>query len=102
MKKMTVAILITAVAVLLALGGYQLNTFTRGGRTQLVLAGESFVSGADAIQKANTIIKNAAACGCRAISVGGYGAADAGMVVGVPVLLDCPSGTTLLPIGTCQ
>lgn len=102
MKRMTVAMLVTAVAVPLSLGGCQFNPLPQGGRTQIVLSGESFVSGAEAIQKANTIIGNAAACGCRAISVGGYGAADEGMVVGVPVLLDCPSGTTLLPLGTCQ
>lgn len=100
MKRFTVAVLVAAVAVPLTLGGCRLDSAR--GRTQIILTGESFVSGSDAVQKANTIIKNSAACGCRAISIGGYGAADEGMVVGVPILLDCPSGTTLFPIGTCQ
>lgn len=44
-------------------------------------------------------ISNAAGSGCRAVSVGGYGAGGEGLVIGVPVLLDCPQGTRLLPTG---
>jgi hypothetical protein len=71
----------------------------RSGGTQIVLLGESFASGSEAVNEVNTAIANAAAAGCEAISVGGYGAAGEGLVIGVPVLVDCPRGTTLLPNG---
>lgn len=70
------------------------------GGTQVVVLGESFASGSEAVNEVNGAVANAAAAGCRAISVGGYGAAGEGLVIGVPVLLDCPRGTVLLPNGT--
>lgn len=65
--------------------------------TQIVIVGESFASGAEAVREANNLIASAAGSGCEAISVGGYGAGGEGLVIGVPVLLDCPLGTQLPP-----
>ena len=67
--------------------------------SQVILVGESFASGAEAVREANNFIGNAAGSGCKAISVGGYGAGGEGLIIGVPVLLDCPLGTQLLPNG---
>lgn len=68
--------------------------------TQIVLLGESFASGAEAVKEVNNAVANATSSGCKAISVGGYGAALDGFVIGVPVLVECPLGTQLLPDGT--
>ena len=101
MRRITVVSLVAIVAILVTLGGCQLFRSTPQGGTQVIVVGESFVSGSEAVQEANNFVTNAAACGCRAISVGGYGAGGEALVFGVPVLLDCPSATTLLPDGTC-
>ena len=70
--------------------------------TQIVLLAESAGSGSIAVGSVNNIIGNANVSGCKAISVGGYGMAPEGtaMLVGIPVLVDCPTGTDLLPDGT--
>ena len=68
--------------------------------TQFVLLGDSAVTGAEAVQEANNKIANAAGSGCKAISVGGYGVVAETLEIGIPVLVDCPAGTTLLPDGT--
>ena len=70
--------------------------------TEIVLIGDSFATGAEAAIEANNIIQNAAAGGCKAISVGGYGAAAEGKEIGVVVLVQCPQGTRLLPNGQVQ
>ncbi len=67
--------------------------------TQIVVVGESFASGAEAAQEVNNFIANAAASGCKAISVGGYAAGGEGLVIGIPVLLDCPLGTAIITTG---
>jgi hypothetical protein len=72
--------------------------------TQVVVVGESGASGAEAAREANNFIANAEASGCDAVSVGGYAAGarseGGGLLIGIPVLLDCPPGTRLLPDGT--
>ena len=72
--------------------------------TQIVLLGESFATGSEAVREVNLAIQNAATSNCQAISVGGYAAAgdfiERGLVIGVPVLVECPQGTRLLPNGT--
>lgn len=68
--------------------------------TQFVLVGESSASGEDAANEANIKVKNAAGSGCNAISVGGYATGGEGLIIGVPVLVDCPLNTRLLPNGT--
>lgn len=70
--------------------------------TQFVLVGTSFATGDQAAIEANNMIRNAAAGNCRAISVGGYGAAAEGKEIGVIVLVECPQGVTLLPNGQVQ
>ena len=76
--------------------------YSRGN--QFVLLGESTIPGSSAVGEVNVKIKNANAGGCKAISVGGYGlggASETGgsSLIGVPVLVDCPKGTDLLPNG---
>jgi hypothetical protein len=61
--------------------------------TQIIVVGESHASGAEAAKEANNLIKNAAGKGCHAISVGGYATGGEGLIIGIPVLLDCPPGT---------
>ena len=70
--------------------------------SQFVLLGESTVPGSMAVAEVNIRISNANASGCKAISVGGYGLdpKETATVIGVPVLVDCPAGTNLLPDGT--
>ena len=67
---------------------------------QIVLLGESNASGEAAVQQANLAVANAAGSGCNAISVGGYATGGEGLVFGVPVLVECPTGTQLLPNGS--
>jgi len=67
--------------------------------TQIVVLGESFAAGSEAVNEVNLAIANASAAGCEAVSVGGYAAGGEGLIIGVPVLLDCPLGTQLLPTG---
>ena len=68
---------------------------------QWIVAGQSSVSGDEAVREANNFVANAAAHGCKAISVGGFGAGGEGLIIGVPVLLDCPLGApALTPTGT--
>jgi hypothetical protein len=87
--------LCTGIAVIMFLSGCSVGT-------QYVLVGEAPLPGGRAVAVANNMISNANASGCKAISVGGYGLApdDAVAVVGIPVLVDCPKGTKLLPDGT--
>ncbi len=75
-----------------------------GTGNQVILLGESTIPGSDAVGEVNRAIQNAKAAGCNAISVGGYGLAiqqglegRAGSLIGVPVLVECPAGVTLLP-----
>ncbi len=71
---------------------------------QFVLLGESTIPGTQAVAEANIRVANANAAGCRAVSVGGYGLGrggeGSGTLVGVPVLVSCPSTVRLLPNGT--
>lgn len=95
----------STIIVLLSLGlvimaGCSQRAQTPPPGTQIVLLGESFASGPEAVQEANNVIANAAGSGCKAISVGGYGAGLEGLVIGIPVLVECPQGTQLLPDGT--
>ena len=68
---------------------------------QQVLLGNSFASGDEATAEVNLKIANANAAGCKAISVGGYGlgGGETGKEIGIPVLMECPTGVDLLPNG---
>jgi hypothetical protein len=70
-----------------------------GTGNQVVLLGEATIPGSQAVGEANVAIRNANAAGCNAISVGGYGLAGEGTLIGIPVLVECPKGVTLLPNG---
>ncbi len=76
-----------------------LSACTSGTGNQVVLLGEATIPGSQAVGEANVAIRNANAAGCNAISVGGYGLAGEGTLVGVPVLVECPAGVRLLPNG---
>ncbi len=71
---------------------------------QFVLLGESTIPGTQAVAEATIRVANANAAGCRAVSVGGYGLGSGGegggTLIGVPVLVSCPSNVRLLPDGT--
>lgn len=71
--------------------------------TQVVVVGESGATGAEAANEVNRFIATAEQSGCEAISVGGYAAGaraeGGGLLIGIPVLLECPQGTNLLPNG---
>lgn len=83
--------------------GALLAACTGPSGTQIVVVGESGATGAEASNEVNNIIINAERSGCEAISVGGYGAGarveGGGLLIGIPVLLECPQGTILLPAG---
>jgi uncharacterized protein YceK len=80
------------IAVVLLLSGC-------GTGNQFILLGEGTIPGSQAVGEANVAVKNANAAGCNAISVGGYGLAGEGTLIGVPVLVECPAGVRLLPNG---
>jgi len=84
--------------------GLLVGACTLPSGTQIVVVGESGASGSEASNEVNMIIANAERSGCEAISVGGYGAGarveGGGLLIGIPVLLECPQGTILLPDGT--
>ena len=70
-----------------------------GTGNQIVLLGEGTIPGSQAVGEANVAIRNANAAGCNAISVGGYGLDGEGTLIGIPVLVECPKGVSLLPNG---
>lgn len=67
--------------------------------TSHVVIGESFATGAEAAQELQLAINRAQTVGCRAISVGGYGAGGEGMVIGIAALMSCPGDIDLIPTG---
>lgn len=76
-----------------------------GPSNDFVFLGESNITGEEAAQEANLIVRNANAAGCRGVSVGGYAATNADppqLVYGVPVMVSCPQGVVLLPNGALQ
>jgi hypothetical protein len=101
MRGVHVTILLAAAGTLLLLGScglFQPQT------TGIVLLGDSMAAGSEAVVEVNNAVANAERAGCRAISVGGYAAGAAvevggGLVIGIPVLVECPRGTVLLPDG---
>ena len=90
------------VLALLATGCAQLQS---GPSNDFVFLGESNITGEEAAQEANLIVRNANAAGCRGVSVGGYAATNVDppmLVYGVPVMVSCPPGVVLLPNGAAQ
>ena len=76
-----------------------------GPSNDFVFLGESNISGEEAAQEANVIVRNANTAGCRGVSVGGYAATNVDppqLVYGVPVMVSCPQGVVLLPNGAPQ
>jgi hypothetical protein len=91
---------LVGLVALLAPGCTQLQG---SANNEIVLLGESNLNGERATQQANLALRNAAAAGCRGISVGGYAATTVdpgGIVYGVPVMVSCPAGVSLTPTGS--
>ncbi len=68
-----------------------------GTGNQFIVLGEATIPGSQAVGEANVAVRNANAAGCNAISVGGYCLAGEGTLIGIPFLIECPSGVRLLP-----
>ncbi len=64
-----------------------------------VIVGESNATGVEAAQELQLAINRTQTVGCTAISVGGYGAAGEGMVLGLAALVSCPLGVHIIPTG---
>jgi hypothetical protein len=64
-----------------------------------VIIGESNATGAEAAQELQLAINRVQTVGCKVISVGGYGAAGEGMVLGIAALISCPDGVHIIPTG---
>ena len=91
-------------SLLIGCGGLPVSL--TGAPNDFVFLGESNVSGEEAAQEANLIVRNSNASGCRGQSVGGYAMTthlEGGQLVyGVPVMVRCPGGVVLLPNGSAQ
>ena len=95
---------IALAALLIAATGLLVGCQQQPSGVQFVIYGDSFATVAEAAQEANLAIERAAQAGCRAISVGGVGAGGAGetgggLVLAVPVLIECPAGTDIITTG---
>ncbi len=77
-----------------------LLTGCAGTGNQFIVLGEGTIPGSQPVGEANVAVRNANAEGCNAISVGGYGLGSEATLIGIPVLIECPSGIRLLPNGT--
>lgn len=64
-----------------------------------VIIGESMATGAEAAQELQLAINRTQTVGCKAVSVGGYGAAGEGMILGLAALINCPVGVHIIPTG---
>ena len=64
-----------------------------------VIIGESMATGVEAAQELQLAINRTQTVGCKAISVGGYGAASEGMIIGLAALISCPVGVHIIPTG---
>ena len=74
------------------------HTQTTGSKS-FVIIGESMATGAEAAQELQLAINRTQTVGCKAISVGGYGAAGEGMILGLAALIRCPGGVHIIPTG---
>ena len=73
-----------------------------GTGNEIILLGESNITGEAATAQANLALRNAQGAGCHGISVGGYAAVGregGGLVYGIPFMVRCPLGVKLLPNG---
>jgi len=84
--------------VIAALVSGCMHTQTAGSKS-FVIIGESMATGAEAAQELQLAINRTQTVGCKAISVGGYGAAGEGMILGLAALIRCPDGVHIIPTG---
>lgn len=79
--------------------GCQHNPVSTGPTKSFVVIGESSATGADAAQELQLAINRSQTVGCKAISVGGYGAGGEGMILGLAALISCPTNVHIIPTG---
>lgn len=79
-------------------GCMHMSPHHRSGKSFVVI-GESNATGAEAAQELQLAINRVQTVGCKAISIGGYGAAGEGMVLGLAALIQCPGGVHIIPTG---
>ena len=70
-----------------------------GNTMSFVIVGESNATGVEAAQELQLAINRVQTVGCKAESVGGYGAAGEGMVLGIAALISCPLDIHIIPTG---
>ncbi|MBN0987110.1 hypothetical protein [Amphritea pacifica] len=90
---------VVCVTALIFITGCQHNPTRMSGGKSFVIIGESMATGAEAAQELQLAINRSQTVGCEAISVGGYGAAGEGMVLGLAALIRCPDGVHIIPTG---
>jgi len=72
---------------------------TSSNTMSFVIVGESNATGVEAAQELQLAINRVQTVGCKAESVGGYGAAGEGMVLGIAALINCPLDIHVIPTG---
>lgn len=98
MKTRTFELLILVFAVVLMSGCAGMQARSSSAKS-FVIIGESNATGAEAAQELQLAINRSQTVGCRAKSVGGYGAAGEGLILGLAALIQCPEGVHIIPTG---
>lgn len=99
MKRIVIGLMALFTPLLLVTGCQHTSSHNNTGTKSFVVIGESMASGADAAQELQLAINKVQTVGCKAVSVGGYGAAGEGMILGLAALVNCPVGIHLIPTG---
>ncbi|REL29568.1 hypothetical protein [Thalassotalea euphylliae] len=86
-------------AFAISLAGCQHTPVSNAPTKSFVIVGESNAGGVEAAQELQLAINRSQTVGCKAISVGGYGAGGEGMVLGIAALISCPVGVHIIPTG---
>lgn len=98
MKTRSICLTLLVPAIIFVSGCQRHQARTSGGNS-FVIIGESMATGAEAAQELQLAINRTQTVGCTAVSVGGYGAAGEGMVLGLAALIKCPGGIHIIPTG---
>ena len=91
--------LVLLVPAIIFIAGCQHHPTRAVGGNSFVIIGESMATGVEAAQELQLAINRTQTVGCTAVSVGGYGAAAEGMVLGLAALIKCPGGVHIIPSG---
>ncbi|REL26886.1 hypothetical protein DXX93_10095 [Thalassotalea euphylliae] len=93
------SLILSLIPAVLSLTGCQHTPVSSAPTKSFVIVGESNAGGVDAAQELQLAINRSQTVGCKAISVGGYGAGGEGMVLGIAALISCPLGVHIIPTG---